>query len=286
MNLRRLQLMRTIVAIAALTLAGCSMPRLAYQQADWLLLREMDSYLDLRDEQRESIALALETHLIRHRAEHLPEFAAAFSEAAARARRGLAEDDWRWALEQGRALAIGTAELMLPTLATTLADLSPQQRRHLARRMAEGNDEYAESHALEATPQEQVHRTNERSVERIERWTGALSGEQIAMVHEASRAMPEMDAQWLTYVRGRQHDLLSLLDSGAPAPVIEDFLRGWWIRRDELPPELARKREQRIAARIELIARLDATLDSVQREYLVDRLQDLADDARSLVREA
>jgi len=262
------------------------MQRLAYQQADWLLLREMDSYLDLRDEQRESVALALETHLIRHRAEYLPEFAATFSEAAARARRGLAEEDWRWALQQGRALAIGTAELMLPTLATTLADLSPEQRRHLARRMAEGNDEYAASHALEATPQEQMRRATERSVARIERWTGTLSEEQIAIVHETSRTMPEMDADWLTYVRVRQHDLLSLLDSGAPAPMIEDFLRGWWVRRDNLPPQLARNRDRRIAARIELLAHLDATLDSVQREHLVNRLQDLADDARSLVREA
>lgn len=286
MNLRRLQLMRTIVAIAALTLAGCSMQRLAYQQADWLLLREMDSYLDLRDEQRESVALALETHLIRHRAEYLPEFAAAFSEAAVRARRGLDEEDWRWALQQGRALAIDTAELMLPTLATTLADLSPQQRRHLARRMAGGNDEYAERHALEATPQEQMRRTTERSVARIERWTGTLSAEQITIVHEANLAMPDLAADWLTYVRNRQQELLDLLGSGASASVIEDFLRGWWVRRDHLPPQLVRNRDRRIAARIKLLAHLDATLDSVQREYLVDRLQDLADDARSLVREA
>jgi hypothetical protein len=286
MNLRRLQLIRTVMAVAVLTLAGCSMPRLAYQQADWLLLREMDSYLDLRDEQREYVALALETHLIRHRAEYLPGFAAAFSEAAARARRGLAEEDWRWALQQSRVLLIGTAELMLPTLASTLADLSPEQRRHLAQRMAEGNDEYAESHALETAPREQMRRTTERSVARIERWTGTLSEEQITIVHETSRAMPDVAADWLSYVRGRQQDLLALLDSGAPAPEIEDFLRGWWVRRDNLPPQLAHKRDRRIAARIKLLAHLDATLDSVQREHLVDRLQDLADDARSLLREA
>ena len=291
MNLHQAQPIRALcriltLAIVLLVLGACSMQRLAYQQADWLLLREMDNYLDLREEQRELVATALETHLTRHRVEQLPQFADAFSEASDRAQRGLTEQDARWALVQGRLLLTATAEIMLPTLVSTLADLTPAQRRHLAQRMDERNDEYVDSHALQGTAQQQARRTTERSVESIERWTGKLSDEQIAIVQQVSLSMPAIAADWLAYTRARQNALLQLLDSQASAAAIEEFLRGWWMRRDSLPPQLGDKRDQRLEARIRLIVRLDGTLDSVQREHLVGRLQSLADDARSLLREA
>jgi hypothetical protein len=282
----RAHLIVAIVAVAALAITGCSASRLAYQQADWLLLREVDSYLDLKDGQHEQVARALKTHLSRHRTEHLPGFAKALGSAASKVRRGLSEADVRWALENGRALYAGTVELMLPTLASALADLNSEQRQHLAQRMTERNDEYIDRHALLQTSEEQSRHNAARSVDRIEQWTGTLSPEQIAMVHEANRALPDITADWLSYTKDRQQGLLALLDAGASRTVVETFLRGWWISRNALPPQLAEKRDQRIEARITLIARLDSTLDSVQREHFVDRLQDLADDAQSLMHAA
>ena len=262
------------------------MVRLAYQQADWLVLREMDSYLDLGDVQRERVEGALEASLQRHRTEQLPAFAGAFADAAGRARTGLREEDLRWALEQGRILLTDTAALMLPTLAAALAELTPEQRRHLAERISEHNEEYVERNALDAPKDERLRRRAERAVEHIERWTGPLSDEQAALVRDARMAMPDLSADWLAYNQDRQAALMTLLERGASAGEVETLLRSWWLDRSGLPAALARKRDALAEARIRLLARLDTTLDSVQREHLVDRLEDLADDANALVREA
>ena len=274
------------MALTVVLAGGCSMARLAYQQADWLLLREVDSYLDLGDVQRQRVEGALETSLHRHRTEHLPEFARAFAEAARRARAGLHEADLRWAFEQGQTLLTDTAALMLPTLAATLAELTPEQRRFLARRITEYNEDYAERHQLDAPQQQRMRERAERAVERIENWTGPLYDEQRALVREARMAMPDISGDWLDYSRGRQTELMALLNRGAPAAEVETLLRSWWLDRSALPAQLARKRNALLEGRIRLLARLDTTLDSVQREHLVNRLEDLADDADALVREA
>ena len=286
MSLRHQHLIRTAAALAMLTLivTGCSMPRLAYQQADWLLLRAMDSYLALRDEQREQIEVALQTHLARHRREHLPDIAETLDEASARVQRGLAEADVRWSLASGWALFDRTAEFLLPTMASALADLSDEQRQHLARHMSEQADEYAEKFAVDMPAEERWRRDTRHTVKRIEHWTGTLSEEQIAIVDAASRTMPNISPDWFAYMQSRQRALITLLESGAAAPAIEALLREWWIRRGSLPAQLALKRAQRNEARVKLITRLDATLTSMQREHLIDRLQDLAEDARSLMR--
>lgn len=273
------------LTVAASLLTACSMPRLAYQQADWLLINEIDNYLDLRDGQREQLERVFETQLSRHRVEQLPAIAQALEEAHARAQRGLAAEDVRWSLLRGRELLESSAALLLPSVAATLADLDAEQREHLAGYLGEQIDEYAERYAGASSDDEQLERATQRTVRRIERWTGTLSEEQIALVHDVSRSMPDVVPHWISYTRSRRSELLALLESGAKAPVIEELLRKRWLLHNAMPERLAHIRTQRIEARIAMIARIDRSLDSMQREHLIDRLQDLAKDTRSLMRE-
>ena len=105
-------------------------------------------------------------------------------------------------------------------------------------------------------------------------------------MREARVKMPDLSAAWLAYTRERQKALLRLLDTGSTPDEVKAFLEGWWLHQEGMPREMERQRDMVIEAYIGLVARLDATLDSVQREHLVDALEDLADDAASLVREA
>lgn len=271
-----------VVAATTLLIAGCSVPRLAYQQADWLVLREFDKYMDLRDEQREQIGIALKALLSRHRVEQLPQLAKTLEDAGSRARNGFAEADARWAFAQGLGLFNNFIELVLPTVASALTDLSPEQRRYLARRMRERNEENAEKFAVQAPHDEQVSRATKRSIERIEQWVGPLSEEQVALIDDANNAMSDYMANWIIYTHDRQLALLALLEQGASTQDVANFLRGWWVRRDAMPLKVAGQRDERITSRINLIVRIDQSLDSQQREHLLNRLEDLAQDARSL----
>ena len=278
---------RLFAAVAFATLlAGCSMTRMLYNQADWLLLEEMDSYLDLRDEQRERVAGALTASLQNHRVQQLPGLATALREAAVRARRGLTDEDAGWVLDTGDALMAATARELLPVLSSTLAELDAGQRKHLAARLDERNREYTESHWLDAPREERLAKRAEVTVDRVKDWIGPLSDQQVALVTRIRNAMPDSAGTWLAYNRERQQGLLRLLESGAGAQAVERYLYGWWVGREGLPQEAATlRREGTLAGLKSLLLELDASLDSVQREYLVDRLEDLAEDATVLARE-
>jgi hypothetical protein len=284
--LHRTAVVRIAAALAccALLLAGCSMPKLVYGQADWLLLRTIDGYLDLSDVQSERVADFLAVELERHRTAALPAFADAFRDAAGRVRRGIAPDDARWAIERGRTLVVRSIEPVLPVVASALSELDTAQRAHLAERIAERNREYRERHALDAPREVRFERRARRTVERVEDWTGPLEPEQVELVHAVRNAMPDSAPEWLEYTESRQRALLALIDTGAPAHEIEALLRGWWLRLDALPHTLAAKRDRQLEALVELAVRVDATLNSTQRMHLVDRLEDLARDADALAR--
>ncbi len=274
-----------LLAVSALLLASCSVPRLLYQNADWLVLRELDGYMDLHEAQRDWVAVALEERLERHRREELPVFARSFQDAAARARRGFQPADARWVMERGRELLADTVDGTLPLVARALSELDADQRRHLAERIAERNQDFRERHHLDRSREERFARRARRLVDRLEDWTGPLNEEQVALVHAIRNGMPDSAPAWLAYSEERQRALLALLERGGSAAEIEALLRGWWLRLEGLPPELAAKRDRQVAALEELIVRLDGTLDSVQRAHLVGKLEDLARDARSLATE-
>jgi len=274
-----------VICACMLLLSACSMPRLIYSQADWLLLREVNDYLDLDDAQSTQLAAAIAMGMRQHRVQELPDIGATLRDFAVYARDGLRPAQVHAGIERVRALALRSAELGVPALSDALANLTPQQRAHLARRFDERNAKYAERHALDASQEVRLERRARRTVERIEDWTGPLLPEQVALVHAIRGTMPDVAAHWLAYARSRQRALLAQLDAGAPARDIGALLRRSWLHQEDLPPALAAPRERQIAVLVELLVRLDATLDSTQRAHLVGRLEDYARDADSLSRE-
>lgn len=279
---------RLAAALCACTLllSACSMPKLVYGQADWLLLRQVDRYLDLDDTQSTRLSDAIVVAMRRHRSEELPAIADTLRTFAANARDGLEHTDVRAGIEHARALALRSAELGVAPLSAALADLAPRQRAHLAERFEERNERYRERHALDAPREQRLERRVQRTVALIEDWTGPLLPEQQALVREIRDGMSDSASHWLAYTQARQRALLALLDTGAAAHDIATLLRDSWLSQQDLPAALATNRARQIDALVELLVRLDATLDSTQRAHLVGRLEDYARAADTLAREA
>lgn len=262
------------------------MPRLFYGQADWLLLRQVNGYLDLNDAQSAQLTDAIALGLQRHRSEELPEIAATLRAFAVHARAGLRHAEVREGIERMRTLALRSAELGVEPLSAALADLDPQQRAYLAGRFERRNNKYQERHALDAPLERRQDRRAQRTVDTIEDWTGPLMPEQVALVREIRDAMPDSASLWLAYTQARQRRLLAQLDAGASAREIASLLRASWLQQEDLPPALVANRKRQVEALVELLLRLDATLNSTQRIHLANRLEKFARDAHSLSREA
>lgn len=280
--------LRLAAALCACTLllSACSMPKLVYGQADWLLLRQVNRYLDLDDTQSTQLAEAISAGMRRHRSEELPAIAATLRTFAAHARGGLEHADVRAGIERTRALALRSADLGVAPLSAALADLAPAQRAHLAERFEERNEKYRERHAMDAPREHRLERRAQRTVQQIEDWTGPLRPGQKALVREIRDAMPDSAPHWLAYSQDRQRALLALLGRGATAHDIAMLLRESWLHQQDLPPILAANRPRQIDALVELLVGLDATLDSTQRAHLISRLEKYARDADTLAREA
>ena len=84
-------------------LQGCSVTRLAYNNADTFLRWQANHYFDFQGEQSEELDRRLAALLAWHRAAALPQYARLAEEAAARMLRGVKREDLEWGYDAVRA---------------------------------------------------------------------------------------------------------------------------------------------------------------------------------------
>lgn len=262
--------------LLALLFAGCSRTELLYNNADWLAERWASDLMDASGAQEEAWRGLFRLAMDEHRRALLPELVGLLVALEVTAADPTAEELDCWA-EAAERVYRRHARWAVPTAVAVLRDLSPAQVDHLAAELARRNEEYREDY-LDEDPKRRERERVERYVERIERWTGRLSTGQLRLVERATRAMPDLTADWLDYRRQQQARLLLLLRSGAGDTALHDFLDGWWVEFADRPPVLEQETVQLRSGWLDLILALHATLDREQRAALTERLADLRGD--------
>lgn len=257
--------------LAAAALSGCSIARLAYNNADWLILREMDAYLDLTPAQEAQALSRLRMRLEAHRRTELPDYARYLQRVRRLARDGIVADEAGWIVDRGYALVRRTIGIAVPAIAPSLAAASDCQLVHLESHMEKVNREYREKF-LPDSRSERMERRVRRTVARIEHWTGTLREDQIGLVKRLRAGFPEIAEDWFAYNVGKQRALLKLLEAGADAQAVEIFLVHWWIELRGRPPSLERRNLAMIESIKHMIVSVAATLDERQRNFLLMRL--------------
>lgn len=288
--------MRRIIGLAllALVLAGCSVVRLAYDQAPNLLYWWIDGYVDVSGEQTPRLREAIERWFAWHRRTQLPEYAALL----ARAQREVVEPTTAaalcsWAAEAERRVDIALEEAV-PAAADLMLTLTPEQLQHIERRMAKGNEE-ARADFLQPDPAERANKSLERSVERFEMVYGRLDAtqrERLAGLLARSSFDPE---RWLAERRLRQRDMLQSLasvsaagrassDRNAALQQAQAAARQIAERSKHSPRADYRAYQQRLLQEnCQLAATMHNTMSPAQREAARAKLKGWEDDLRALV---
>jgi hypothetical protein len=264
--LKRFAALSTVIACALL--AACSTVQLAYNNADWWLLQIADDYLDLNGEQRQRLRTALATRLDQHRRQELEGYVSFFDRAARAAEQGLTRPEAEALVAELEANLQTTVAGTIPVFAPVMAGLSKDQREHLAQRMDEENRKFRETH-LQEDRDARLQARAERSLGRIERWTGRLSRRQQQRVIGIIRGWPDAAADWYAYRIAQEQGLLRLLGDGVEAEQITVYLRDWWVEQARQPPALRRAVRQTREGLVGLLLALDASLTPKQREHLV-----------------
>jgi hypothetical protein len=269
------------VFLALAFLPGCSVTRLAYNNADVFLRWQANNYFNFEAEQSDELDRRVAAFLDWHRAKALPQYARLGEEAAARMLRGIKRQDLEWGYDAVRAQMVEAFSAAASRGADLLDQLSPEQIAHLERRLAEENRKFAKEQ-LQGSMEERHKRRVKRNTELLEEWYGPLSEAQAERVRQHSARAP-FSAELRDRDRKRiQAEFVAILRAREAKQRLAQWVQLWEAGRE--PAYAAASRAMR-AEYYDLLLDLDRMLSSEQREHAAARLKRYAGLFESLVRQ-
>lgn len=285
------------LAAAALLLTACSALQLGYNQAHTALYWWVDGYADLNDAQSAQVRRDIDRLMAWHRQTELPRYAQRLRQWQALAAGDLSADQ---VCAQADALRAATGRLIErghEPLARLALTLSPTQLDHLQRHQTKSNESFADDF-LRGSPQEQIERRLERTLDRYETLYGSLSDAQVALVRRSLQASPFDAARSLAQRRVRQAELVTLirqLQAGQSAPLAStdpvpraagQAVLGWLQRGLFASPGAGSEAAGWVRHGCQAFADLHNSTSTEQRRHAQERLQGYEVDLRALMAEA
>ncbi len=269
------------LALALTLLQGCSVTRVAYNNADVFLRWQANYYLDFEGDQSEELDRRLAAFLAWHRASALPQYARLAAEAAVRVERGIKRADLEWGYDAVRAQmreALGRAAAESGAL---LDGLRAEQIAHLERRLEEENRKFAKER-MQGTLEERHEKRVKRNVERLEEWFGALSEAQVARIERYSQRTPFSADLQDRDRRRRQAEFLAMLRAREARQKLARWAQDWEAGR---APAYAKAVQATRDEYMDLLMDLERTLGPEQREHAIARLKRFSALFEALARE-
>lgn len=274
------------VVAAALLLGGCSTIRIAYNQAEHIIVWRTDDYFDLTDDQKRMLRAELDRIHAWHRATQLEVYAHLLEALDRRLARGPKLEDANWAVDSARAQSRELVLHAYKQAAAVLATLSDEQIAAARRRFERDNREFARGHGVGAPEDKQKSLRAKRDLETIERWAGSPDPEQRAHFIALSAAKPLDAALRLQDRVRRQNEFVALLGERHDARFaqrLRDWLLDWNAQR---PPDLQRRVDEYQQAHRQMLLSAFGELRPEQRHKVSERLRYYITALRDLARDA
>jgi Family of unknown function (DUF6279) len=287
--------LRWIIGLAlALLLVGCSVLRIAYSQAPTFAYWWIDGYVDLNDEQTPKLRDAIDRWFEWHRRVEMPRYATLL----ARAQREVMEPTLNtaqlcaWRDEAQRRLDAALDEAT-PAFATLMVSLTPEQIRHLERKMAKDGEELKKDFA-QPDKAERAEVSFKRTLERYENLYGRLDDGQRAKLAQLLAVSPFDADRWLAERDRRNSDLMAMLTTVSTAGKSADgataqakaqaAVRVLAERALRSPrPEYRAYQERLTQENCALAAAMHNATTPAQRVYARNKLKGWEDDVRLIV---
>jgi Family of unknown function (DUF6279) len=210
--------LRWIIGLALVVLlAGCSVLRIGYSQAPTFAYWWIDGYVDLNGEQSIKLRERLDRWFEWHRRVEMPRYAALL----ARAQREVVEPTLNtaqlcaWRDEAQRRLDAALDEAT-PAFSELMLSLSPEQIRHMERKLAKDGEELKNDFA-QPDKAERARVSFKRTLERYENLYGKLDDAQRAKLAQLLAASPFDADRWLAERERRNAGLVAMLTNVAAA---------------------------------------------------------------------
>lgn len=279
------RLCRLVIALVMLCcLAGCGV-KIVYNQLDWLIPWYVGDYLDMDGEQDAFFEERLESYLAWHRKSQLPEYAAFLRAVASNVADGLTEVEVEHIQGETERLGRVLMERLAPDIIALFAGANDKQLTMLFDTLDKDGEGFRKRYAklsLEQQREKQV----EEVVETVERWTGALSDDQEAMIASwGQQYQPMNDELYQAGLVWRAEFKQILEQRGLPEQYRARFNHllttpdfGWSKSFNE-------KADENKHSLTQLYFSLDKTFTSKQRKRIIETLQNYANDFEQLAKD-
>jgi len=258
-----------LVFLCLALLQGCSVSRLAYDNADVFLRWQANNYFDFQGEQTEELDRRLAAFLAWHRTKALPQYSPLGEEAAARVLRGIKREDLEWSYDAVRVQIREALGAAAEAAAGLLDGLSPEQIGHLEQRLAEENRKFAKEQ-MQGTIVERHERRVKRNLDRLEEWFGPLSEVQAERVRRYGARAPFSAELRDRDRKRRQAEFVAMLRAREAKRRLAPWAQDWEAGRAPAYAEASRATH---AEYVDLLLDLDRTLSIGQREHAAARLR-------------
>ena len=260
-----------VLLLGTLLLSAC-MVRLAYNNADWLLMWELDSSFDLTPPQKEFLNARLRQHLRWHRETELTKTIAFLRRLQTVVTGGVTPSELADAATQFATLRNRLVTQLAPDSAEFFAQVSDEQLMYLQKSLKKANKDWEKR--IKLSPRERNIERTERILTIVTDWTGPLSSVQEQKITRSIERLPDVLELWLTHTKGRQQQFVELVRSARADRTVASSAFVTWITAETDAPELAAHR----AAMYELIIEIDRLCTKVQHDHVVHKLQNWIDD--------
>jgi hypothetical protein len=273
--------------LAVLLLGGCaSLLRLGYGQGPTVVYWWLDGYVDLNGEQTPRVRDAIDQWFDWHRRTQLPDHAALLVRAQREVLHPMATPEsicaWRELATRRLEAAV---EHAAPGLAALIVTLTPEQLRHMERKMAKDGAEMRSSFA-QADRAERARAAFKRTLDRFETVYGRLDEVQRQRLAQALAASPFDPERWLAEREQRNADMMRTLaavaasgdTARAHAAVLALAERALRSPR----PEYRAYQERLAVANCALVASMHEAMTPSQRQQARAKLKAWEDDLRAL----
>ena len=275
-----------VVAAFAVSLASCAAIKIGYNNADTLALLQLDSYLDLTDEQEQTVKERVNALLGWHRTTQLRDYVALIDKTRAKLGGRITAADVMDFNHQLNTRMMTAADRAAPDIAHVALTLSPEQIDRAAKKVANDATKARREFARLEKDSAGAERAKKYG-ERAESWFGKLTDEQKEIIRKSLANRPTDATWWIDERERRQREFLTLLRKiQADRPTEEVAAR--WLRTYFTHLNVAPEAERRARAEsyrrgsAELIAQLINHATPEQRAALDKKLNDYAQDFKAL----
>lgn len=278
------------IAVLAVFVASCAAIRIGYNNADTLALLQLDSYLDLTDDQEQTVKERVNALLAWHRTTQLRDYVTFIDKTRAKLGGRITAADVMDFNQQLNTRMMTAADKAAPDIAHVALTLSPEQIDRAAKKTAsdaaKARREFVRAEN-DATGAERAKKYGERA----ESWFGKLTDEQKDIIRKSLASRPTDATWWIDERERRQREFIALLRKiQSDRPTEEVATR--WLRTYFTQLNAAQETDRRTRAEAyrrgsaELIAQLINHATPEQRAALDKKLNDYAQDFKSLAPQA